>query len=236
MINKEKGQRETRAVYEKVKAHKKPYSINIEGIQIDILPNVFSPAYFNDSIWFAKIIQKIVGKESLLEIGTGTGIIALFAGLNGAKVTATDINPDAIKNANLNFKKHNLKIKTYYGDLFDPLPSGIKFDFIFWNHPFNRGDNPNEEILLRAGFDYRYKSLEKYFAQAHRYLNPGGKPLLGTGNLARLSEIKKISTKYEYKMTLIKKKKLPMATNSPLDTISNDFRIYGFKRRSKKIN
>ena len=39
----------------------------------------------------------------------GTGIIAVFCAFNGAKVTATDINPHAVENCKLNSERFDLK-------------------------------------------------------------------------------------------------------------------------------
>jgi len=225
MITQKEWEQEVRNVFDKIKSHKEKYSIGVNGVEVYVFPNVFSPAYFTDSKWFAETIPKIVGQHSFLEIGTGTGIVALFAGLNGADVSATDINPDAVENARHNFKNYGIDAKIYCGDMYDPLPEDAKFDFIFWNHPFNRGYDPNEEILLKSGFDFQYKSLERYISEAHLHLNPNGRFLLGTGNFALLSEIKLIAVKYKYKMKLLEKVKIPLAADSSID---NDYRIYEF--------
>jgi release factor glutamine methyltransferase len=216
-------EKDVRAIFNKIKSHKKIYSVSVNKIKLYIFPNVFSPAYFTDSNWFAKTVAKIVGKHTLLEIGTGTGIVALFAALNGAQVTVTDINPDAVKNAKYNFKHHNIKAKAYCGDMFKPVPSKEKFDFVFWNHPFNRGTNPNEEILLKSGFDFQYQGLEQYISNAHLHLNSKGRLLLGTGSFALLSEVKILSAKHNYKLKLLKKISLPLAEDN---TIDNDYRVY----------
>ena len=163
--------------------------------------------------------------KSLLEIGTGTGIVALFSALNGANVSATDINCDAIKNAEYNFKKHEVKVKTYCGDTYNPVPIDIKYDFIFWNHPFNKGDDPDEEVLLKAGFDFEYKSLKKYISEAKRHLKPDGRLLLGTGNHALITEINNIADRNGYKLKLLEKAEFPISDGSK---ISNDYRIYEF--------
>lgn len=231
MVTQQEKEQKVREVYEKIKSHKQSYSINVDGVEIEIFPNVFSPAYYTDSKWFAQTVSKYVKNNSFLEVGAGTGIVALFVGLNGADVTVTDINPDAIENTKFNFKKHSLRVKAYCGNVYDPLPQGIKFDFIFWNHPFNYGKNPNEEMLLKAGFDFRYKGLEEYIAKAHLYLSRRGRLLLGTGNLAKLLEIERIADKYGYKMMLLEMTKIPLATNSDLDIFSNDFRVYELIRR-----
>ncbi len=227
MTTQKEWEQKVRDVFEKIKSHKQIYSINVNGVEVHIFPNVFSPAYFTDSKWFAETIPKIVEQHSFLEIGTGTGIVALFTGLNGAQVSATDINPNAVENARYNFEKHSIAAKTYCGDMYEPLPSDERFDFIFWNHPFNRGDDPNEEALLKSGFDFQYASLERYIAEAHLYLNSHGRLLLGTGNFALLSKIEQLAAKYSYKMKLLKKIKIPLAADISID---NDYRIYEFEK------
>ena len=214
-----------RKVYEGIKSHKKPYYYKIKKINLTIFPNVFSPAYFTDSQWFAETLSTIVGKKKLLEIGTGTGIVALFCALNGAKVIATDINQKAVENAKVNFKRYNVKVRTLRSNIYDSLKDE-KFDFIFWNHPFNKGTNPNEEVLLKAGFDYKYQSLEKYIKGAKKHLNPNGKLLLGTGEPADLKGIKKLALKYSYELILIKKTKRVL---SKIGKVKDEYKIYHLK-------
>jgi methylase of polypeptide subunit release factors len=229
MNARKEWEKDVKIVFNKMKSHKKIYSIHINKTKLYIFPDVFSPAYFTDSNWFAKTVAKIVGKHSLLEIGTGTGIVALFAALNGANVTVSDINPAAVKNAEYNFKYHQIKAKAYCGDMYKPIPSKEKFDFIFWNHPFSKGTNPNEDILLKSGFDFQYQGLEQYISEAHFHLNPKGRLLLGTGNFARLSEVKKLSAKYNYKLKLLKKISMPLTAGN---TIENNYRVYELVKKS----
>ena len=226
MNDQEKWENEVRLVFKKIKSHKKPYNIKVNRINFKVFPNVFSPKYFTDSTWFAKTVPKIVKNKKLLDIGTGIGIVALFAARNGAKVVATDINPSAIKNARENFKRYNLEIPVILSDMYKNLNPKEKFDFIFWNHPFNKGKDPKETILLRGGFDYNYSGLKKYIQGAHKYLKKDGRLLLGTGNFADLKEIKRLASKYNYKMVLLKKIKMPLAVKSYLN---NDYRIYELK-------
>jgi methylase of polypeptide subunit release factors len=225
MVSREEWAREDRKVYERMKAHKEVYSVDVNGVKVYIFPDVFSPAYFTDSKWFSEKVPQIVGKGSLLEIGTGTGIIALFAALNGAEVTATDINKQAVENARYNFQKHGVNAKLLFGDIYEPLSKEDKFDFIFWNHPFNYGTKSDEEILLKSGFDFNYKSLEKYISGADTHLTKNGRLLLGTGSSAALSKIKKIATRYSYKMKLLVKEKMPLYFGCSL---ASDYRIYKF--------
>src|SRR3989344_1188950 len=149
-------------VYDKIKSEKESYSAIINGKKIIILPNVFSPKYFIDGDIFSKEIPKIVKNKRLLEIGVGTGIISLFCAKRGAKVVGTDINPDAVKNCKFNARKWNVRIDCRKGDLFKPIKKNEKFDFIFWNHPFTYSNTPPKEMLLKAGFDYKYGALKRF--------------------------------------------------------------------------
>lgn len=199
--------------------------VSHEGIEFEIHPNVFSPKYFTDSYWFGVEISNLVKNQKFLEIGTGTGIIALFAALKGASVTATDINPAAVNNCQANFSKHKIKGKVILSDLFDSLPEDEKFDFIFWNHPFFEAEEEVNDILLKAGFDHSYQSLERYLRQAHQFLSPKGKLLLGTGNAANLDRIFDICKNLSLKYSLLKEIEMPV---NPGSNIMNDYRIYHF--------
>ncbi len=65
---------------------------------------IFFPKYFNDTEIFAQNLP-VKKNDEMLEIGSGTGVISIFAGIKGAKrVLAIDINPDALKNTEENIK------------------------------------------------------------------------------------------------------------------------------------
>ncbi|MCH7850578.1 MAG: methyltransferase domain-containing protein [Nanoarchaeota archaeon] len=219
-----------RQIYEKMGSHKEKYTVSINRTEIDVFPNVYSPNYYNDSTWFAKVIPEIVGKNKFLEVGCGTGIITLCTALNGSVVTAIDINPYAVKNTKHNFRKLGLNLEVYQGDMFETLPPEKKFDFIFWSHPFNKGKNKNESFLLQSGFDYQYKSIKKYIKQAHLHLAKNGRLLLGTGKFALLSEIKDIAKKEDYKIKLLRLIKIPVSKQTPIES---DLRVYEFIKNDK---
>jgi hypothetical protein len=215
---------EVKEIYQKVKLHSNSYLINFLDTEITVYPNVFSPKYFNNTKWYAEKLPSIIGKGSMLEIGTGTGAIALQCCLNGAYVVATDINKDAYNCAKYNFKISKCKIKTYLGDVYEPIPINSKFDFIFWNHPYNNSVEEINDSLIIAGFDYNYNSLRKYIIGASQFLvNPNKGLLLGTGGHADLDTIFDICSENGYSLKLINSTNMPLSkgTSAP-----NDFRIY----------
>ena len=74
--------------------------------------------------------------DFVLDLATGSGIIAIFCADKAKRVVATDINPRAIKFAKFNAILNNAenKIEFRVGNLFNPV-KGLKFDLIIWNGP-----------------------------------------------------------------------------------------------------
>ncbi len=215
---------EVKVLYQKIKSHTSSYSIDFLDTTIEVYPNVFSPKYFNNTKWYAENLINIIKKNSLLEIGTGTGAIAIHCYLNGASVFATDINKDAYNCAKYNFKSLNCNIPLYIGNVYDPLPNTIKVDYIFWNHPYNNSCEYIQDDLIIAGFDYNYNSLRNYIQNASKYLNnPQKGLLLGTGGQADLKTIFDICLENGYTLKLLNSVETPLSENTKAP---NDFRMY----------
>ena len=71
------------------------------GFSLVVRPTVFHPRYFLTSEYFAGFIDKLdlMGK-TVVEVGTGTGVLSLAAARAGAaRVIAIDINPNAALSA-----------------------------------------------------------------------------------------------------------------------------------------
>lgn len=169
------------------------------------MPVDFPSNAINQTQVFAQVLSKIVKSSSLLEIGCGTGIISICVALNSSKpenVLATDINPRAVENTKLNFESYGLPSKVLQSDLFDQLSDLDKFDFIFWNHPFSDLDVSNfisDQAIASGGFDYNYNTLERYFKDASKHLNPNGRLLLGTNlDVGNWGKILELSQKYDW--------------------------------------
>jgi release factor glutamine methyltransferase len=203
-------------IYDRMRAKSKKgaYDVEFGGLTLTVLPEVYSLLFFSDTLWFARQISKIVGAKSLLEIGTGTGAIALLCAKNGARVVATDINTHAVKNAKFNARRCQVDISVREGDMYAPIKGDEKFDYIFWSHPFNNWKEPVEDLLLQSGLDYGYKGLEKYISEAKKHLNKNGKLLLGTGDTADLETIASFAHKNGYKMKLLNEIEIPIETGS----------------------
>lgn len=181
MSSKQKYIEGTRIVLGKAKEEKTKYETQVLDRKFIVYPQVFSPKYFHDTEFFAKSISVIRG-EDFLEIGSGTGVISIFAAIRGAgKVVATDISENAVQNTLENIRRYRLEdvIEVRKGNLFEPLGNDEKFNTIFWNIPFSYLEEESMSELEQAVFDPYYKSAQKFIAESVRHLKQGGRLLIG---------------------------------------------------------
>lgn len=187
-----------------------------------ILPGVFSPKVRNNSLWYTEKVLELLKGNSFLEIGAGVGILAIEVAKQGYQVVATDIDPQAIKNIQLNSDKHKIPIDVREGDIFEPLKREERFDTIFWNHPWIYSE---EKIDSRhqVSFDYHYQALKKFMSEGKHYVKKDGQILLGTGSLARIGLITTWAHDFGYKIKLICREVQPLAVGG--ETLA-EFFIY----------
>ena len=168
-------------------------NIDLRGEEWTLLPDVFSPADSKSSLAHLELLDFPVG-GSFLEIGSGTGIIAVSAGLAGCHtVYATDINPAAVKNAQLNAERFGVAhiVTCVQSDLFNALPESAAFDVIYW-HSNNVWAPPEIEIgnvHELAYVDPGYAAHKRYFRDAKDYLAPGGRVLIAVSSRAGRTEL-----------------------------------------------
>ena len=205
------------------------YHTDLQGLPNFIIRKfVYSPDHINVSLFWPKYLcenERLKGK-SLLEIGTGTGVVALSCALYGnpKRVVATDISPFAVENCSRNAeqygfsKRSNPSFEIRQGSLFEPIGGDEKFDYIFWGFPWNCPDTEIEKVLkergrefdatpekitqLMAGLDPGYRFLREFIGEAKKYLTPDGKVILGAGQFSRHDIIEKEALNGGYKVEI----------------------------------
>lgn len=159
-----------------VRKHKEPYTTTVLNKEIIVYTNVMSPKYDWSSRFHIENMPNQKGK-TFLEVGCGSGVLSLFAGLQGAKrVVAIDINENAIKNTQANFEKYALvNAEALYSDLFKNVTD--TFDTINFAAPYH-GNKPTD-ILEHGVSDENYKTLRSFLGEAKNYLAKDGQIVLG---------------------------------------------------------
>ncbi len=174
-----------------------PCTTTFLGYEIIVLPQVFLPSTPSELI--AKFMRVKKGTR-VIDIGTGTGALALIAGLKGGVGYATDINLEAVKNARLNLDKYGISgIQTIESDLFSAVPSET-FDLITFNRPFwDSYDDKIMEHVVEFGFsDPTGKVLPKFLDQSREYLENKGRILISAAEWEPLSQVEKMFQQFGY--------------------------------------
>ncbi|MCL2349954.1 MAG: 50S ribosomal protein L11 methyltransferase [Defluviitaleaceae bacterium] len=84
--------------------------------------HVFGTGQHQSTALCIRLLEKYIqGEEQVLDIGCGSGILAIISSLLGAKaVTAVDIDPAAIKMANVNAELNNIgNLEAFCGNIID---------------------------------------------------------------------------------------------------------------------
>jgi release factor glutamine methyltransferase len=185
---------------------KMPYRTPVAGREFIVYPNVFSPKYFKDTEAFA-VHLPVKEREEMLEIGPGTGAVSITALYRGAKkVTAIDVNPDAVKNTQANIELHGMqdRMEVRKGDVYSAVKRGEKFDSIFWNTPFAYVSDTTLPDLEKAVSDPLYRSTERFIKEAQLHLKDGGRVLIGfSTTLGRLDLLQRFCDQADLDLQLL---------------------------------
>jgi release factor glutamine methyltransferase len=156
----------------------------VDGLAIVVSPEVLNPVVFRSGVYLARTVAtaaaaappaSVATAPRALDMGTGSGIGALFAARRGYQVVAVDINPEAVRCARVNvlLNRFEDRVEVRYGDLFEPV-GDERFDLVLFNPPFFRGQPRSLFDLAWRGEDV----LERFAAGLPGRLRPGGTALV----------------------------------------------------------
>lgn len=171
-----------------------------DGLSFDVTPAVLIPRHDTETL-VEQAFSHVPGARSILDIGTGSGCIAvsLARRLPEAAVTAVDISGDALAVARHNAARHDVDVEFLQGSFFQPV-AGRCFDLIVSNPPYIpsadlAGLQPEvRDFEPRPALDGGEDGLAAYrqiVGAAPNHLVPGGWLLLevGAGQAADVAEL-----------------------------------------------
>lgn len=141
--------------------------------------------------WLEK--QNLENKK-VLDMGTGSGILAITAAENGGDVTGADIDDEAIEAARQNARNtENLeKIEFKRSDLFSNIKKD--FDVIVFNPPYLPGEEIDEEDQTWHGGETGIEVTEEFLADAPDYLDEDGEIVFVASSRA---DLESLESKYD---------------------------------------
>jgi methylase of polypeptide subunit release factors len=155
----------------------------VAGRPIVVLPGVFNPRLFRTGEMLARYAGclSLPAGTRVLDFGSGSGVVSVFAAEPGVRVVAIDINPRAVACTRMNVLLHGLehRVDVREGDLFAPV-DGERFDFVFFNPPFFPG-------APREPWEHAWRSddvMPRFLAGLPSILFPGGRAVLALSTVA----------------------------------------------------
>lgn len=161
----------------------------LSQISIESCDGVYTPA--QDSYLLAEVLQEEVRKgDRVVDVGTGSGILAVLSAKLGAVVTATDLNVKALKCALRNARRNKVSINVVRCDLL----SGIKacFDLVVFNPPYLpefKGEPRDELTLAWSGGKQGKEVTLRFLEQVPGYVKAGSRILLLQSSFNPLEEV-----------------------------------------------
>ena len=147
------------------------------GLPLLVTPTVFNPKLPRTGAFLAACLEarRVAADAEVLDMGTGSGVCAVFAARYARRVVAVDINAAAVRCARLNATLNHVEdtVEVRHGDLFAPV-AGERFDLILFNPPFLQGAPRDDRDRAWRSTDV----AERFAAGVCGHLKPGGEVLV----------------------------------------------------------
>jgi len=165
------------------------------GIRIEEREDVYSPG--EDSVLLIESLDIDEG-ERVLEIGCGTGVVAIHCAKNGAEVTAVDINPSAVELTRRNAAANGAYMDIRLSDLYEDIDS--YYDTIVFNLPYLPVEDEGELAKAWSGGSDGMGPLPKLLNEVRGRLLPRGRFVVVVSSLMDQNSLDEVLSKYDVKV------------------------------------
>ena len=152
--------------------------------------NVYEPA--EDTFLLAENLS-VNQNDAVLDMGTGCGILGVLAAKKAKKVVATDLNPRAVRCAQMNAELNNVvdKIDVRLGNMFEPISEDEKFNVIVFNAPYLPSEESEQKTWIDrawAGGSSGREIIDQFISRAPQHLVEKGRIILVQSTLSNVHE------------------------------------------------
>ena len=184
---------------------RKPRRFTGHAVTVLVPPGVFHPGFFfSTKQLLAYLGQQELNGKSFLEIGSGSGIVSIFAAKKGASVTCCDIAQPAVSVTRQNANANSVQLEAIVSDLFEAIPQQT-FDVIAVNPPYYKKDPASPaEYAWYAGKELQYFS--RFFQQAKKYVTPQSQVLMVLSDECDLTGIQTIAQNKGWRWEMLQQK------------------------------
>jgi len=173
--------------------------MELEGLEIKEDAQVYKPA--EDSLLAIKAIKGLnnLRKQDILDIGTGSGILGLYAAMlfHAKKLVMSDINKRACKLAEKNYmlnkdKLNGTDVTILKSDLFENIKG--RYDLIIFNAPYLRGSIDAHLPIIERAWNGGPTGIEialRFLDEASTHLKKNGVIILLASSLSDVDMLRK---------------------------------------------
>ncbi len=169
------------------------------ALQLYVPQSVLSPTLFRTGPLLAKAAVSALPRPgaSVLDMGSGSGVVGVTAAKAGARVTSIDRNPAAVRATAVNAWLNRADLRAIQGDLFSPLPSDARFDLIAFNPPFfTRAQGGALQMALTDGPGLPL--FGRFLREAKTHLQPRGQILIAASTNGALELMRTLYREHGY--------------------------------------
>ena len=198
-VNRDKVLSLQAAYVEAMRRRREPAVVLHCGREFVVLPDVFPP--YLDSALLVRALH-IEDDEEVLDVGSGSGVIAVFAALEAKHVVATDINPAAVRTIRENARRNGVedRLTAVEADL-SPMDEGGGFDVVIFNPPYT--DHPATHVAERSVWDPGHATIRRFFSGISEVTRPEGRLYLGWADFADLDFIEGLMADHKLRFRCI---------------------------------
>jgi release factor glutamine methyltransferase len=167
--------------------------------------HVYEPA--EDTFLIAENMR-VTEDDTVLDMGTGCGILAVLAAEKAKSVLAVDVNPYALQCAVKNAENNGVKERIDFrqGDLFQPIKQNERFNLILFNAPYLPSEPDEEKSWIGkawAGGRNGRKILDRFVMDAPNFLAAGGRIQLVQSSLSDVNRTIEMFGELDLRATVV---------------------------------
>lgn len=154
--------------------------------QLVVLEGVYPPS--EDTFLLIDAVEAVPSVGEVLELCCGTGAVGLSIAPRARRIVAVDLNPLAVRNTVLNYRKMGLeeKLDAIAGDLFSPLSAG-HYDLVIMNPPY-LADGVDPRDMAWSGGEGGRAVIDRFLDGVGGHLGEGGRAVFIQSDLNGLQE------------------------------------------------
>jgi release factor glutamine methyltransferase len=194
-----------RAYAEALEAGSSEQTFDYLGVTIVVPPEVM-PITPMSHLLGERVIDEVKAGDRVLDMGTGSGVNAVLAAVQGAHVLAVDISPRAQEAARANATRNGVAhlVEVRHSDIFSEVDG--TFDWIVFDPPF-RWFKPRS-LMESVMADEGYQAMTRFFQEARAHLKPSGKMLIFFGTSGDLGYLQNLMAKEGFRWETVAHDKL----------------------------